>query len=46
MEAKDQVLDVWGNLACFSQPVFKVERFSYPDHHSISGTGNLRCNLL
>jgi CRISPR-associated protein Cas5d len=30
MEAKDQVLDVWGNLACFSQPVFKVERFSYP----------------
>lgn len=30
MEAKDQVLDVWGDLACFSQPVFKVERFSYP----------------
>ncbi len=30
MEAKDQVLDVWGSLACFSQPVFKVERFSYP----------------
>ncbi len=30
MEAKDQALDVWGDLACFSQPVFKVERFSYP----------------
>ncbi|MGD0230746.1 MAG: type I-C CRISPR-associated protein Cas5c [Syntrophorhabdales bacterium] len=30
MEAKDQVLEVWGDLACFSQPVFKVERFSYP----------------
>ena len=30
MEAKDQILDVWGELACFSQPVFKVERFSYP----------------
>ncbi len=30
MEPKDQALDVWGDLACFSQPVFKVERFSYP----------------
>lgn len=30
MEPKDQVLEVWGDLACFSQPAFKVERFSYP----------------
>jgi CRISPR-associated protein Cas5d len=30
MQPKDQALDVWGDLACFSQPVFKVERFSYP----------------
>jgi CRISPR-associated protein Cas5d len=30
MEPKDQALDVWGDLACFSQPPFKVERFSYP----------------
>ena len=30
MEAKDQVLEVWGELACFSQPILKVERFSYP----------------
>lgn len=30
MEGKDQVLDVWGDFACFTQPGFKVERFSYP----------------
>jgi len=30
MEAKDQALDVWGELACFSRPELKVERFSYP----------------
>ena len=30
MEPYDQILDVWGELACFSQPAFKVERFSYP----------------
>ena len=30
MEPYDQVLDVWGEFACFSQPAFKVERFSYP----------------
>ncbi len=24
------VLEVWGHLACFSNPVAKVERFSYP----------------
>lgn len=30
MSPKDQALDVWGELACFSQPAFKVERFSYP----------------
>ena len=28
MEPKDQVLEVWGEFACFSQ--LKVERFSYP----------------
>lgn len=30
MEPKDQVLEVWGDLACFSRPELKVERFSYP----------------
>ena len=30
MRAKDQVLEVWGELACFSRPELKVERFSYP----------------
>lgn len=30
MSAKDQALDVWGELACFSRPEMKVERFSYP----------------
>jgi CRISPR-associated protein Cas5d len=26
----DQVLRVWGDLACFTRPEMKVERFSYP----------------
>jgi len=30
MKARDQVLEVWGELACFSRPEMKVERFSYP----------------
>lgn len=30
MAPKDQVLEVWGDLACFSRPELKVERFSYP----------------
>ena len=30
MQTHDQMLEVWGELACFSQPPFKVERFSYP----------------
>jgi len=30
MKPRDQVLDVWGEFACFSRPEFKVERFSYP----------------
>lgn len=30
MKPKEQVLLVWGELACFSRPEFKVERFSYP----------------
>jgi CRISPR-associated protein Cas5d len=30
MKPKEQVLEVWGELACFSRPEFKVERFSYP----------------
>src|SRR5436309_9579855 len=25
-----QVLEVWGDLACYSRPELKVERFSYP----------------
>lgn len=29
MIAKNQALDVWGDFACFTQPVLKVERFSY-----------------
>ncbi len=27
---KDQILKVWGELACFTRPELKVERFSYP----------------
>lgn len=27
---QDQILKVWGELACFTRPEFKVERFSYP----------------
>lgn len=30
MRPKDQVLEVWGDFACFSRPEMKVERFSYP----------------
>lgn len=30
MEPRNQVLEVWGDLACFSRPELKVERFSYP----------------
>jgi len=30
MKPKDQVLKVWGELACFTRPELKVERFSYP----------------
>ncbi len=30
MRPKDQVLEVWGDLACFTRPELKVERFSYP----------------
>lgn len=30
MQPKDQMLEVWGELACFSRPELKVERFSYP----------------
>lgn len=30
MTPKDQVLEVWGDLACFTRPELKVERFSYP----------------
>lgn len=30
MEPKDQVLEVWGEFACFTRPELKVERFSYP----------------
>lgn len=27
---QDQILKVWGELACFTRPELKVERFSYP----------------
>ena len=30
MRAQPQVLEVWGEFACFSRPELKVERFSYP----------------
>lgn len=30
MKPKGQVLEVWGELACFTRPEMKVERFSYP----------------
>lgn len=30
MRPKQQVLEVWGDFACFSRPEMKVERFSYP----------------
>jgi len=30
MEPTEQVLEVWGDLACFTRPELKVERFSYP----------------
>lgn len=29
-KAKDQALEVWGELGCFSNPMTKVERHSYP----------------
>jgi CRISPR-associated protein Cas5d len=30
MSPETQTLEVWGDLACFSRPELKVERFSYP----------------
>jgi CRISPR-associated protein Cas5d len=30
MKPKPQILEVWGDFACFSRPELKVERFSYP----------------
>lgn len=30
MPTNPQVLEVWGDFACFSRPELKVERFSYP----------------
>lgn len=30
MQAMEQILEVWGDLACFTRPELKVERFSYP----------------
>ena len=29
MPPNPQVLEVWGDFACFSRPELKVERFSY-----------------
>lgn len=30
MSPNRQILDVWGEFACFSRPELKIERFSYP----------------
>ena len=30
MKPNPQILEVWGEFACFSRPELKVERFSYP----------------
>lgn len=30
MSKKTHTLEVWGDLACFTRPEMKVERFSYP----------------
>jgi CRISPR-associated protein Cas5d len=30
MHATEHTLEVWGDLACFTRPEMKVERFSYP----------------
>lgn len=30
MDTHTQVLEVWGDFACYSRPELKVERFSYP----------------
>lgn len=30
MPTQRQILEVWGDFACFSRPELKVERFSYP----------------
>src|SRR6185295_2667699 len=30
MQPTRQILEVWGEFACFSRPELKVERFSYP----------------
>jgi len=30
MQPHEQILEVWGEFACFSRPELKVERFSYP----------------
>ena len=30
MKPREQVLEIWGELACFTRPELKVERFSYP----------------
>lgn len=30
MNGKSHMLEVWGDLACFTRPEMKVERFSYP----------------
>lgn len=30
MKPKPQIIEVWGDYACFARPELKVERFSYP----------------
>jgi CRISPR-associated protein Cas5d len=39
MKPKPQVLEVWGDYACFTRPELKVERFSYPIMTPSAGRG-------
>lgn len=41
MKPKPQILEVWGDFACFSRPELKVERFSYPIITSSAARGIL-----
>jgi len=45
MDNGKHTLEVWGDLACFTRPEMKVERFSYPVI-TPSAARYLRCHLL